>query len=610
MISVTYCMALILIFIRVTTFFAFIPVIFPKGLPNILKVGIGAMFAFFVIPGVNYASLSSISTTSSFIAACVCELVTGIILGFIVNLCFDSAMYAGQLIDIQIGFGMLSMYDPNSQMNSTLVQSLLYWFALITFLITDGHHILIAEIITSFDNVKLGTFILSQKTVSYIINVFVNFFVIGLKIAIPIVLTLLITDLTLGLIARTVPQINVMILELPIKIVIGLGCIAFALPIIAQVISDSFKLIPEAIKGVYKFIPLVFVFAADEKTEEATPRKQQKAREKGQVPKSKDVNLAFTLLACTLSLAMFGSYLSDNLLKVMKSFLTQYMNINFSEVSVQNVILFAIVKIMTILLPFVILIMCFGVASNFFQTGFIFTSEPLKFDLAKLNPISGFKRIFSLRSVVELIKDTAVVAVVGYVGYDFIKSNIKTIIGMSDMNVNKIITAFNSLAVNIFFRITLIMIAIALIDFMYEKFQYRKDLRMTKQEIKEEYKQDEGDPQIKSKRRQMQREMASKRMMQNVPKATVVVTNPTHVAVALRYDDKKDEAPVLVAKGLDYIALKIKDIAKENDIPIIENKPLARLIYKEVEIDSEIPQSMYSAVAELLAVVLKLKKKK
>ena len=165
-----------------------------------------------------------------------------------------------------------------------------------------------------------------------------------------------------------------------------------------------------------------------------------------------------------------------------------------------------------------------------------------------------------------------------------------------------------SLIVSIFFKITIVMITIALADYIYQRYQFNKDLRMTKQEIKEEYKQSEGDPQIKGKIRQKQKEMAMRRMMQEVPKATVVVTNPTHISVAIKYEEGKN-APIVVAKGADNVALRIKELAKENDVPIIENKPLARLMYKEVELDEEVPVEMYQAVAEILALVYKLEKK-
>lgn len=215
--------------------------------------------------------------------------------------------------------------------------------------------------------------------------------------------------------------------------------------------------------------------------------------------------------------------------------------------------------------------------------------------------------MFSARTVVELIKDISLVSIVGYVGFKFLKDNYSAIINLNNLRFHILLEAFGKFAFSIFFKITLIMVVIALADFIFQKRQFKKDMKMTKQEIKEEFKQMEGDPQIKGKIKQKQREMAMKRMMQSVPDATVVITNPTHFAVALRYKDGIDSAPRLVAKGADYVAIKIKEKAKDSDVPIVENKPLARLIYNEVELDSEIPVEMYQAVAEILAVVMKLK---
>jgi len=193
--------------------------------------------------------------------------------------------------------------------------------------------------------------------------------------------------------------------------------------------------------------------------------------------------------------------------------------------------------------------------------------------------------------------------------YDFIKSNYLSIMNYGSLKVEAMLPAFGSLVIEIFFIISIIMLIISVSDYAYQRYKHNKDLKMSMQEIKEEYKQQEGDPQLKSKIRQKQREMASSRMMQQVPDATVVITNPTHLSIAIKYEQGGDGAPIVVAKGADNIAMKIREIAKENDIPIIENKPLARLIYKELDVGSEIPTDMYQAVAEILALVYKLKER-
>lgn len=589
-------------------FFLVVPVFFPNGTPNTVKTGLTLVMAYILVPGIDYSGIHTINNNMSFIINCMNEAVAGLTLGFIVNLCFMSVRVAGNLMDFQMGFSMMTMFDPNSSSNTTLMERLLYWFSMVVFFIVDGHHMLIKALMESFSVIKLGNFFLSQDSINVIIRVFIEYFGIGLKIAIPIVLIIFITDLTLGLIGRTVPNLNLMILSLPIKILVGLAAFSFALPIFLRVIENSFYGIPDAIKGFYKTIPLLIIFASDDKTEEATPKKKSDARKKGQIPKSKDVALALTLLSSTIVLASLGGFVGNELKITMITFLNNYLTMALDYDSVQKISVIVIWRLAVIFLPIVVPIMLMGVLANFLQTGALITGEPLKPDLKKLNPISGLKRMFSMRSLVQLVKDSAIVSIVGFIGYKFIKDNYTYILTLGDLNAAGVIAAVGKLTVSIFFKITIVMVVIALADYIYQRYQFNKDLRMTKQEIKEEYKQSEGDPQIKGKIKQKQREMAMRRMMQEVPKATVVVTNPTHISVALRYEEGQN-APMVVAKGADSVALKIKELAKENDVPIIENKPLARLMYKELEIDQEVPVEMYQAVAEILALVYKLKKK-
>ncbi len=606
MINTLYFTALILVSIRIFSFFILVPIFFPNGTPNVVKVGITLVMAYILMPGIDYSSISNIDSTMFFVINCLNEVAAGLTLGFLTSLCFYMVRIAGNLMDMQMGFAMVSMFDPTSNSNTTLIERLLYWFSLVIFFIVDGHHMLIKSLIQSFSVIKLGSFFLNQASINIIFKAFIEYFGIAIQIGIPIVLILLFTDLTMSLIARTVPQLNIMILGLPIKIMVGFASFCFALPIFLKLMENLFTGIPNSINGFYKVLPVLLIFAKDDKTEEATPRKKSDSRKKGQVARSKEIGLTMTLLASTLVIAVLGGYVGTSLGSTMVAFLNDYINTSLNYSSVNKILFITVWRIAVVFLPIAIPILAIGILANMAQTRGLITFETLKPDFSKLNPINGFKRMFSARSVMELLKDTAIVSIVGYVGYKFIKDNYMYILSLGQLDCRAVAKAIGSLAVGIFFRITLIMLIIAIIDYMFQRYQYNKDLKMSKQEIKEEFKQDEGDPQIKSKRRQKQRELAMRRMMQEVPKATVVVTNPTHVAVALKYEEGQN-APVLVAKGLDAVALKIKGIAKDNDVPIIENRPLARLIYKEVEIDMEIPAEMYQAVAEILALVYKMR---
>ena len=610
MIDVAYFTAFILVFIRISTFLILVPIFFPKGTPNTLKVAFTGIVAFILLPMVDYSSIGVINSNYTLIASITGEIVTGLTLGFITNLCFFSIRMAGQLIDFQIGLSMVNLFDPSSNSSTTIIEHLLYWTSLVMFLIIDGHHILIKALAESFNIIHLGKFILTNESIMIIIKAFIEFFAIGLKIAIPIVLIILMTDITLGLVSRTVPQLNVMVLGLPVKILVGLTTIAFALPLLLKMIMTSFNTLPDVLKGLYKAIPLMIIFSSDDKTEEATPKKKSEARKKGQVPRSKEVGLAITLLATTLIFLALGTYISKSLMATLNTFLGSYLNTKLDYNSVQTITLVTVWRIAIVFLPVVLPIMVAGIIANYIQVGFMITKDPLKPQLSKLNPLKGFQRIFSKRTFIELLKDILIIIIVGYVAYGFFKDNYQSILNFGNLRTTLIMGAFAKVVINLLTKISMVMIVIALADYIYQRFQFNKELRMTKQEVKEEYKQQEGNPEVKSKIKQKQRQMATRRMMQQIPSATVVVTNPTHVAVALKYVEGEDEAPKVVAKGLDSLALKIKEKAKEHDVPVIENKTLARLMYSEVEVDSVVPMEMYQAIAEILALVYKLKKRK
>jgi flagellar biosynthetic protein FlhB len=241
------------------------------------------------------------------------------------------------------------------------------------------------------------------------------------------------------------------------------------------------------------------------------------------------------------------------------------------------------------------------------QVGWHPTSKPLMPKFSKLNPLKGFKKIFSKEAVVELIKSILKIGIVLIVAYSYIKKNGDGLFLLYDMSLNAGVAATGNLVINLGIRVAVAYLIIAFADFGYQKWKHNDDLKMTKQEVKDEYKQQEGDPQVKGRIRQKMREVSQRRMMQNLPKADVVITNPTHYAVALMYDAEKYDAPIVIAKGEDYLAARIKEVARENDIEIVENKPLARMLYANVEIGEVVPPDLYQAVAEVLAFVYHLK---
>jgi flagellar biosynthetic protein FlhB len=345
-----------------------------------------------------------------------------------------------------------------------------------------------------------------------------------------------------------------------------------------------------------------------EKTEEATPKKLEDARKEGNVPKSMETS-GFTVLFVGIIVLIF--YLKY-VVYYAEKFYIYYMSFIGKEITpstVVEIVLQSTLNVFILMAPIVGAIMLAGIIGNVMQFGFLFTTKPLIPKFEKINPIKGLKNLFSMKKLVEGVKTTLKVFIAFGVGAYYFWTFFMEIPKLELMSFYEQLKWFEEKALIIIFAMLAVFFVFAVIDFAYQRYSYKKSMRMSKQEIKDEYKQTEGNPEIKAKIRQLQREMAKKRMMSEVPKADVVITNPTHYAVAVRYDKTKDEAPRVIAKGIDNLALRIKEIARENDVMIVENPPLARELYKLVEIDEVIPQKLYKAVAEVLAFVYKAKGK-
>ena len=351
--------------------------------------------------------------------------------------------------------------------------------------------------------------------------------------------------------------------------------------------------------------------AADEKTEAATPRKRREERKKGNVFQSNDIINAASILILFTILRFTMPSIYDYFIGNLREFLgyigtTETLTVAFA-IKIFELIGLGILSVAG---PVMLCAMAVGIVASGAQTRFIFALDPLKPKFSRLNPLSGIKKMFSMRTFVELFKSMLKLIVIGAVFYSEFSTVYQSSINLMYKDVPIALVEILTSIYNIVLKLCIAFVVIAAFDFLYQWWDHERNIKMTKQEIKEEYKHTEGDPQIKGRIKEMQRKMSNQRMMQEVPKADVVVRNPTHFAVALKYDINKNRAPVVVAKGQDYVAFKIIDIAKANDVPMIENKPLARALYKEVEIGWEIPPEHYSVMAEILAWVYSLKKKK
>lgn len=612
MIDLSYFLTIFLLTLRITAYFYAVGIFFPTGTPARLKGCLALIIAWGVALGADSSAINNIDNNYFIVFFAISEIMTGLILGFITNLIFEIVKMAGAWMDIHAGFSMISILDPTTKTTSTLLGNLSYFISMAFFFIIDGHHVLINLLVESTKIVPVGKTIVYQETLMSVMETIFNYFALGIKISIPLVIIIVITDICLGLISRTVPTIPIMVFGMPIKNILGLTTYVILLPLMLKVVSSAIYNLPNIFKAIFNLvpgIPLVLIFASDDKTEEATPKKKSDSRKKGQIARSKDVGVAITMVTCTIVISALWDMLINGFKEVMIYFLQFPMLESFNNATLFNIIITSVLKIAMILLPIVLPIMVAGIVASLLQTGFMITGEGLKPSFGKLNPISGFKNMFSKKSFVELIKNIIVITIVSFIAYKYMKKNYQSILGISNLYLPSLGVEIKKLVVGIFTQISIVLVIIAAIDYFFQFRMHNTELKMTKQEIKDEYKQSEGDPQLKGKIKQKQREMSQNRMMQSVSDATVVITNPTHLAIALKYEEGGNmEAPKVVAKGADYVAIKIKGIAKENQVPIVENKPLARIMYERVEIDEDIPQDLYQGVAEILAVVMKLKK--
>ena len=350
--------------------------------------------------------------------------------------------------------------------------------------------------------------------------------------------------------------------------------------------------------------------ASDEKTEKATPKKRRDQRKKGNVATSKDVIAVASLVGCFYCLQMLFPTIYKSLREMMIFQISSVATID--ELSLGNLQILGMKSVNTLakcIFPLGVISLSIGVIATGIQTRFLFTKEPLKFKLSKLNPLNGIKNMFSAKQLVELVKSVLKIIVLAVVLYNILKDEIIVIAQMLDVNPINASAYVLKEIMSMVLQIGMIFAAIAGFDYFYQRGKYEKDLKMSKEEVKEEFKQMEGDPKVKGKIRSLQQSMARSRMMQAVPDADVIIRNPTHYAVALKYDIDHDNAPKVIAKGQDLVALKIVEIGQQNKVTVIENKPLARGLYASTPLGGQIPAEYYGVVAEILVEIFRMNKK-
>ena len=601
----------ILIFFRLLAFISVAPAFSVKGMPNLVKIGFSLVFAYTLYLTMPLASPLVYESILELLVLVIKEVAFGLALGFVVNLIFLSFQMAGQMVDFQIGFSMVSYYDSLSTTRVSILGNIYQWLGLILFFVINGHHIMLYSFAQSFDLIPLAGLELASLDLKVVVNIFAKSFLTAFQIAIPIIFVILMTDAVIGLISRTVPQINILMLGLPLKVLVGLAALIIILPAIGNMIVRAINGLQGQMEDFIRGFPSLLLFAAGgaggERTEEATPKRKSEARKKGQVAKSTDLVSAAILVLLIIMIPLLGNVTYNGIYSGLHKTLESGLSKDLSRGSIGPIMLGHLLGYLRITLPIMLFVMVAGIVANLMQVGFLTSIDPIKPDFKRLNPIEGFKRIFSVRTLVDLFKNILKLGLVAYIAYSYINSNIGKILSVPQMSVSRVLPYFMDLFRGLMGKLAIWLVILGVLDYVYQRYEFKKSLKMSKQEIKEEIKEQEGDPQLKSYIRQKQRQLAMTRMMAAVPEASFVVTNPTRLAIALKYDETLEEgAPIVVAKGRGHIAQRIRTIAREAGVPIVENKPLAASLYNNVDLGQEIPVDLYQAVAEILATVYRM----
>lgn len=347
----------------------------------------------------------------------------------------------------------------------------------------------------------------------------------------------------------------------------------------------------------------------EERTEEATEQRRQDFRKRGQVAMTRELGSVLMLLGTAMVLWMLGRFMLQQISEIVTESIGSFLVTAAREGDYKPAIWYIMKKAVLVCAPLMGLLFVTSIAATVVQVGLLHNEEAMSFDLEKLNPMSGLKRIFSLKALIEGAKSILKIVLISAVVFMMVKDQIIKVPNLVALPINQLMMFCGDLTIRLLGGVGVFMAVLAAADYFFQRWELEKQMRMTKQEIKEEHKSREGDPMIKARIRRIQREMANKRMMQDVPTADVIITNPTHIACAIKYDPQTMAAPILVAKGADAVAEKIKEIARQNNVPIMENKPLARTMYKSMKIGQIIPRELFQAIAQVLSYVYKLKRR-
>ena len=551
---------LLLIMIRVSSFIVVSPVFFPKGINNIFKIIFSFAFSLILFSIIAPDIKITVQNEVQYIFLIFSEVIIGILIGIFVNLLFQLFSGIGSILDSQGGFSSAQIFDPMTNNNSSVIEKFFYWISLSVFIILNGHHYFIRAFIFSYDKIKIGDLNFTSNLLDSFFNTTVIIFRSSFMIIVPIIIVLIFVDVILGIISRIIPKINIIVISFPFKIVVTVGLLIISVKIIFNKFLSLYVDFNDLIFRIFSFAPILFVFS-DDKTEEPTPQKIKKTREEGNVAKSAFLISAISLVGIVV-IIMMGGFILNEFKNILIHFLRDGVAYNYGPYDVVDIFKSVVFKsLMLIIVPSIVFVVL-AIISNIVQTGFLITPKSLKPSFRDLKPISNIKNIFSIKALFDLFRDSIVIAILCYISYKFILDNIEEFFRISNFRVKYSFSSIVPLFMSIFLKIFMIVGVIGIVDFAIEKFRYKKKLKMTKQEVKEEFKQMEGDPEVKAQIKQRAKQIIMQNMMSNVKDSSVIITNPTHISVALRYKQGKDSAPRLVAKGINHMAYRIKEIAQ------------------------------------------------
>ena len=574
-----------LVFLRVSAMLAVFPIFSARNFPVQLRTALGALIAVLVSPTLPPAPVGA-GDFWSLIGIMAMEVGVGLLLGFASRRVFFALDVAGSVMSTEIGLSLPAGINPMNDAQSVVPGLVLYYLAAMLWLSLDMHHWMLAGFQKSYTYLPIGGAHLSGLLVNDIISRTSETFLIAVELCAPVMAVSFVISLVFSVLGRAVPQMNVFAESFSLRILVGLSVFGLTMELMSQHIANYLWRLPEDMLHVAQLLGAaeprnaMSESSVGEKTEQASPKRLEEAFKKGQFAKSKEVQTVFVLVAAMIALMFSGGEIWQSMANTQAAMLSHLHDTPLTVSAMQGYAVNGVLLFGHCVWPVLAATILASLLAGGMQSRFRTASEALEINWERLDPVAGMKRVFSVKSVVPTLIGVAKLAVIIALSYGVIKSVLSDPIFHSSVSVARIAGFMAESSFRIVLRVAMALLVLAVVDYGYQVWNTNQDMMMTKQEVKDESKNTEGNPQVRAQQRRKQRANTKRKMLMEIPKADVVVVNPTHIAIALRYDRKTMKAPRIVAKGSRLNALRIREIAREHQVPIIENKPLARLMFK------------------------------